>query len=418
MIVRFIRQYLSIWCAVFLLVGMSNSGIYAQFDARSLHNRNARDAQNSQSANSAANMMREMQESRQNIPWNALSPSAQARVRSVVSGNPFFHRMPQQVFYADPEMYHFLLRHPDVVIGFWEHLGATQLSLREIRENQYILTETGGTTAFVEVLYRSYDLCIIYARGEYRGPLLARSYQGDAILVLRTQFARDEANEPVIIADLDTFVQVNSVGLDLLAKLFFTSLTKIADSNFEVTMGFVSQVSRAAARNGEDLKEAAEEISSLRQDVLEEFCAVVDRIAMRFARRNMPQPREPQPGQPQPRAVAQQTPQQTPQFVPPQPATPPRGETARVEPPIANHRDFAPRDFTSHNFTPRDFTMTSRPPSDWGMDHFFNSSFPPYAPVRYDGSGELNAPRPLGSTFFEYVIPRLPRNERDYGIVR
>ena len=404
MIVRFIRQCLSIWCAVFLLVGLSNSVIYAQFDTRSLHNRNARGAQNAQPANPAAETMRAMQESRQNLPWNALSTAAQTKVRSVVSGNPLFHRMPQQTFYADPEMYNFLLRHPDVVIGFWEHLGATQLSLREIKENHYILTETGGTTASVEVLYRSYDLCIIYARGEYRGPLMARAYQGDAILVLRTQFARDEANEPVIISDLDTFVQVNSVGLDLLAKLFFTSLTKIADSNFEVTMGFVSQISRAAARNGEDLKEAAEEIPSLRQDVFEEFCAVVDRVAMRFARRNMPQPKEPQPGQPQPRAVAQQTPQ----FVPPQPATPPRMESARVEPPIANHRDFAPRDFT----------MTSRPPSDWGMDHFFDSSAPPYAPVRYDGSGELNAPRPLGSTFFEYVIPRLPRNERDYGIVR
>ena len=231
MIVRFIRQYFSIWCAVFLLVGMNNSVIYAQFDVRSLHNRNARGVQNAQNAppaNSTAEALRTMQESRQNLPWNALPPAAQTKIRSVVSGNPLFHRMPQQTFYADPEMYNFLLRHPDVVIGFWEHLGATQLSLREIREDQYILTETGGTTASVEILYRSYDLCIIYARGEYRGPLMARSYQGDAILVLRTQFARDEANEPVVISDLDTFVQINSLGVDLLAKLFFTSLTKIA----------------------------------------------------------------------------------------------------------------------------------------------------------------------------------------------
>ena len=356
--------------------------IYAQHDVRSPQNRTLRDVRNTSASNPAAAIMQEMHAARQNLPWNELTPAAQAKIRSVVSGNPLFHRMPQQTIYADPEIYQFLLRHPDVVIGFWEHLGATQLSLHEVKENQYLLKETGGTAARVEILYRDNSLCILYARGEYRGPLLAKAHQGDAVLVLRTQYTRDETNEPMVICDLDTFVQINSLGADMLAKLFFSSLTKVAEGNFEVTIGFVSQVSRAATRNPAALKDMAEEIPTIRLTVCTEFCEVVDRTALRFARRNAPTP-----------LAVVHTPQR------PQPAELPREE----------HQDFM---------------IYSRPPADWGMEHFFepppssytaassSTAVPFYTAIQYESTDELTAPKPLGSTFLEYVIPKLPKQER------
>jgi len=326
-------------------------------------------------------MMREMQAALQKLPWNELTPATQAKIRSVASGSSLFHRMPQQKVYADPEIYQFLIRHPNMVIGFWEQLGATQLSLREIREDQYVLRETGGTVAAVEVLYRTNDMCIVYAKGEYRGPLLAKSYQGDVILVLRTQYTRDELNEPMAICDLDVFIQINSLGADVLAKLFFASLAKIADSNFEVTVSFVSQVSRAASRTPDAVKETAEDITSVRQEVFADFCDVVDKVAMRFVRRS----------QPTPLATAQQR--------------------AQPNVPRMHHQDFA---------------LSSRPPADWGMDHFFDSpqsntsQFDPprfffspqpfYEPVRYESTGELSAPRQIESGRYG-TAPRLPRPE-------
>ena len=324
-------------------------------------------------------MMREMQAAIQKLPWNELSPAAQAKIKGVVSGSPLFHRMPQQTVYADPEIHQFLLRHPDMVIGFWEQLGATQLSLREVRENQYVLRETGGTVASVEVLYRTNDLCIVYARGEYRGPLLAKAYQGNVILVLRTQYTRDEMNEPMVVCDLDTFIQINNVGVDILAKLFFASLSKVADSNFEITVSFVSEVSRAASRTPNAVKETAEEIASVRLEVCAEFCDVVDMAAMRFMRRNKPLPLP----------TAQQRTQ------------PIAGQ------PTANHIAFS-----------------SSPSEDWKMEHFFDSPQfdspkldsprfsapkPFYEPVRYENSSELTAPKQIETSHTGNAIPRLPR---------
>ena len=125
----------------------------------------------------------------------------------------------------------------------------------------------------------------------------------------------------------------------MLAKLFLPSITSMADSNFEVTMSFVGQVSRAAARNTTALIESAEEIATVRQEVLDEFCEVAGRVAMRFARRN----------QPLPIAIAQQAPQ-------------------FVEPPRAVQPRMLPR-------------------VDLPDEHV----------------GELSTPRPRGATFFEHV---------------
>ena len=370
----FARQFSPILCAAFLFVGWCDWAVYAQSDARNQQNRNTRNTRLSQTENpdNPAVMMREMQAALQKLPWNELSAASQAKIKSVVSGSPLFHRMPQQKVYADPEIYQFLLQHPDMVIGFWEQLGATQLSLRETKANHFILRETGGTVAAVEILHQTNNLCIVYAKGEYRGPLLAKAYQGDVILVMRTQHTRDEGNEPVIICDLDTFIQINSLGADMLVKLFFASLAKVADSNFEVTVAFVSQVSRAASRTPNTVKEATEEITSVQQEVCTEFCEVVDRVAMRFARRN--QPTQHQPALPQ---------------------------TARLQP--------VP---TQPKASPQALTLSSRPPADWGMDHFFDSPQPAlFEPIHHRNTGELTIPKIIEPERSGNAVPKLPRPE-------
>ena len=355
--------------------------MFAQSDPRAMPSRNTRDVPNNRSANQPANspvagaeLVREMRTSLQNLPWHELQSDAQSKIRSVAANNPLFHRMQQQTVYSDHEVYRFLLRHPTVVIGFWEQLGSTQLSLQEVRANQYILRETSGTAAAVEVLYRTDELCIAHVRGEYRGPLLAKAYPGSAILVLRTQFMHDEMDEPMIVCDLDVFVQINNLGADMLAKLFFSSLTKVADNNFEVTVSFISQVSKAAAYNLAALKNTAEEITSIRPEVYDEFCDVLDRTAMRFARRNKP--------------------------------TSFAGEFRNVE-----FQDTAPRNELSST---ESSTFFSAPPEHWmqadlSKDRFVGTPLPPYRAILSQSEGDLVAPKPLLSNPARQIIPRLPK---------
>ncbi|MDR3182734.1 MAG: hypothetical protein LBT89_07430 [Planctomycetaceae bacterium] len=231
-------------------------------------------------------MQLEMRESLKRLPWDQLSVSDKLKIKKVVTRMPMFRKMPAQTVYADPEVYSFMLQHPDTVIAFWQHLGATQLSLRELKKDKYQVKETSGTEAVAEILYRSRDLCIVYAKGEYHGPFLAKPCTGEVLLFLRSKAARDQGGEPMIVCELDTVVALDNLGADMLAKMFYTSLGKIADDNFAQTVAFVSHFSKTAAKQPEGLKSTAKAVRSIRQDVAEELCGVIDRTALRAAKRN------------------------------------------------------------------------------------------------------------------------------------
>ncbi len=227
----------------------------------------------------------EMAEAVKNIPWSELSPARQRKIRAVVSSPSLFRRLPQQKIAADPEMFDFLVTHPDIVVGFWKKLGVTDLTLQQQEDQRFLMRETTGTTAVAEVLYRTSHLCIVYGRGRYRGPFLAKPYDGEVLLILRNRFLR-VSQEPMAVCDLDAFVRIENAGADLFAKLFATSLGKIADSNFEQTLAFVSHVYEAATINPDSLRTQSLQLNSVRENVRKEFGDVIDRVALRAARRH------------------------------------------------------------------------------------------------------------------------------------
>lgn len=227
----------------------------------------------------------EAQAALKRIPWSEIGESGRAKIKGVVSAYSIYRQMPKQTVYSDPEIFSYLLEHPDIVVGIWEKLGATQVSLRQLNENRYLMKESVGTTAVIEVLHRSTNLYIVYAKGQYKGPLLSRTYDGDSVLILRNRFARDSHGEPYVVSELDVFVRIESLGADLLAKLFASSLGKIADSNFEQTVAFASHVSEASCRNPGAVLRVGSDLPRVRPEIRDEFGEVVQRTAFRAIQR-------------------------------------------------------------------------------------------------------------------------------------
>ena len=75
------------------------------------------------------------------IPMERLAPEDRAKVNSVLSNVSVFRRMPVKVVDCDPDMYLFLVHHPDVVVNIWEVLKLSKLQLRQIEEDQFQITE-------------------------------------------------------------------------------------------------------------------------------------------------------------------------------------------------------------------------------------------------------------------------------------
>ena len=189
------------------------------------------------------------QETLRRIPWKELSAETRAKLRPVLAEPSIYRRLPDQAIYCHADIYNFLLEHPDTVVAFWEKMGVTQISLREIGKDRYRLKESGGTTATAEVVYRNPYVTIVYAKGTYRGPFLARAIEGETVLFLRSRFAIDEDGDPFVACRLDAFVSIHNPGADLIAKLLSPLVGKIADGNFEQTVGFIGSVSDAIDQN-------------------------------------------------------------------------------------------------------------------------------------------------------------------------
>ena len=228
----------------------------------------------------ATNSTAAMNAARQAIPWDRLSNPAKNKIQSVLSSKPLYRRLPQQSAYCEPIMYDFLLNHPDVVVAIWEHLGVTQISLKEQgRPGVYQLRETVGSTGTIEVLYKTRNYCIAYSKGAYIAPFLPKPVEGETVLILQSVFEQDEEGEPYVVTQLDAFVKVNNFGVDMFAKMFASPLGRIADSNFEQTIAFLGNVSEAAQANPEVIRRLSLRLESIRKDVREEFVRVAYQTA-------------------------------------------------------------------------------------------------------------------------------------------
>ena len=188
------------------------------------------------------------------IPFEQLDAAAKAKIKSVLANVSVFRRMPTRVIECDPDLYLFLVRHPDVVVNIWEVLKMTKLRVRQLDDDTYQLTEPDGTQAQLEFLYRSHDLHIVYGEGTYEGPLFAGEVRGRCLMLLKTGYVLETDGRYYITTRLETFLAVERGGAELLTKTFHPLLGRTADGNFVQTVAFLGSLSRTAEANSRGVK--------------------------------------------------------------------------------------------------------------------------------------------------------------------
>ncbi len=215
----------------------------------------------------------------QSIPLDKLDPRALDKVRSVLSNVTVFRRLPVQVVDCDPDLYLFLVRHPDVVVGVWQALKLSRLELRQVGPNSFEITEPDGSTARFEYLYRSHDTHIAYAEGTYVGPLLARPVKGHCLLILKTGYVRETDGRYYITNRLDTFVSVDRSAAQLITRTIQPVIGRVADNNFIQTVGFLGSLSRTAEVNSEGVQRLAARLPGVGPESRQAFAEVAAAVA-------------------------------------------------------------------------------------------------------------------------------------------
>ncbi len=180
------------------------------------------------------------------IPFERLDAHAQAKAREVLSQVSVFRRMPVQVIDCDPNLYLFLIQHPDVVVNIWEVLKITRLRLTEVGPGRFEVIEPAGTAGNIEYLYSNHDTQVIYGEGTYEGPLFARPVQGKVLIVVKTGYVRETNGRNYITTRMDCFLSVDHTVAALVTRTIHGLMGNVADTNFSQTMSFLGSLSRTA----------------------------------------------------------------------------------------------------------------------------------------------------------------------------
>ena len=223
------------------------------------------------------------QDAVKSIPFSKLDAGARAKVVSVLRDVSFFRRMPVQVVPCDPDLYLFLVRHPDVLVNAWQVMGVTRIALQETGPNTFHVTDPAGTKGSAEYLYSDHETQVIYSEGAYEGPLFTKPARGRCLMVLKTGYVREPDGRYYITSRMDVFMRMESLGVDLLTKAFSPLVGKVADMNLAYTAGFFASFSRTAERNPQGVRQLADKLFQVRPEVRQQLAQLAEQAAEKAA---------------------------------------------------------------------------------------------------------------------------------------
>jgi hypothetical protein len=215
------------------------------------------------------------------IPFDLLTPDAATRLKSVLDDASYFRKMPSQTVECDPEMYVFLVRHPEVVVNIWDMMGITRVSLDRIGEYQLAGDDGAGTTCKMDLVYGSNTLHIYQSSGAYQGNLWARELRGKCVVMLHNRETTFSDGRPGTTAWMEAFMKLDNIGADLVVKTLGPLVSKTADHNFVECAAFFSQISQTARTNPHGLQQVGLRLQKVSPATRDEFMRISSAVAVR-----------------------------------------------------------------------------------------------------------------------------------------
>ena len=217
----------------------------------------------------------------QRIPFQQLTPEASARLKTVVSSASYFRSMPAETVDCDPEMFTFLVRHPEVIVNIWDVMEVTKVSLQRSGPYQLNGSDGAGTSSKMDLVFGNDTMHIYFANGSYQGNLWARELNGKCVVILHNRPGQLSNGKQGIAASMDVFMKLDNMGADLVVKTLGPLMGKTADYNFTECASFFSQISQTAEHNPYGIQQLAKRLTKVDPKIRDQFIATTNSVARR-----------------------------------------------------------------------------------------------------------------------------------------
>jgi len=217
------------------------------------------------------------------LPMSRLTGEARQRILSIAESPTIYRRLPTQAIDCDRDMYLFLARHPEVMVGMWELMGITQVTTKRTGPYKLDADDGNGTTCKIDLVYGDPNVHVYVTQGGYDGAMTPRPLTGKGLAILTSRYAQGADGGTTVTGTIDLFIQVDSLGLDLIARTLSPVIGRSADYNFIETSRFAAQISQAAKRNPPAMIHMASRIPQVSDQTRDQFIGVISAIGTRAA---------------------------------------------------------------------------------------------------------------------------------------
>ncbi|MDB5344983.1 MAG: hypothetical protein JWP89_3360 [Schlesneria sp.] len=178
-----------------------------------------------------------------------LSADATTKVNRILNNLAMFRRLPTLNFEADPDVYNYFLRNPDVTVATWRAMEISKFQLRSTGAGCYEADAGDGSVGRIEILRQTPTETVIHCDGAFKSPLLPKPITARSVMRLQTSFTKEPDGRVVTTHSGDVFVEFPSQAVETVARVISPVSHSIADRNFKQISLYIHLMTQAMAKH-------------------------------------------------------------------------------------------------------------------------------------------------------------------------
>lgn len=199
----------------------------------------------------------------QRLPYQRMSPGARQRANRILEDLSQYRRMPSLQYPVDPNIYQYLINHPDVAVSTWRAMGISTLQMSQVANFEFTASAADGSEGEADVLWRDGNQCLFIVDGRYSSPILPSAIEASALVWLQYRFVKDNKGGYLVNQQVETFIRFPSAAVDTIAKMATRLTNTILDRNvFEVSL-YARMMSKAAATDPVWIEQVAQRLDGV-----------------------------------------------------------------------------------------------------------------------------------------------------------
>jgi len=185
------------------------------------------------------------------VPIDSLPVSIREKVRKVMVQPTLVTHAPKEEFAAAPQVYEWLLDHPDRATMAWQRLGVQCTPIQDKGQGKFSWSDGEGSEVVWSTIYQTADVRVWYSEGKVKPGALLPTIPVRAVVVLRHNYPANTTNITRIRHQVDVFATADSRAANLVARLLGPTADHLAEQGAEQMLTFFGVLAEHLGRHPE-----------------------------------------------------------------------------------------------------------------------------------------------------------------------